>query len=123
MKVSIKIGDIVVILIALSVCVFSILGISNKIQGNTILTVESPEGVWKYPLDKDGTYEIPGENGHSVIGIKDGKAFFIESECPNKTCVLTSPISKGGEWIGCLPNRVFIRIEGEEKTEFDAVGY
>jgi len=123
MKVSVKIGDIFIVLIALTVCVFSIMGISSRVHGNTILTVESPEGVWKYSLDKDGTYEIPGENGNSIIGIKDGDAFFIESECPNKTCVLSAPISKGGEWIGCLPNRVFIRIEGEEKTEFDAVGY
>ena len=123
MKVSLKIGDIFVILLAIAICVFSILSLSTTIQGDTILTIESPEGVWKYPLDKDRTYEIPGENGISIIGIKEGDAFFIDSACPNHTCVLTPPISKGGEWIGCLPNRVFIRIEGEQKTEFDAVGY
>ncbi len=118
-----KIGDIFIILLALAVCVYSVIAVRNGTRGDTILTIESPEGKWKYPLDKDGTYDIPGENGVSVISIKNGEAFFVESECPNKTCVMTPPISKGGEWIGCLPNRVFIRIEGEEKTGFDAVGY
>ncbi len=123
MKVSIKIGDTLIVLIGIFICFYSILGIRTAVKGDTILTIESPGGVWKYSLDKDGTYNIPGENGDSIIGIKDGKASFIESACPNKTCVLSAPVSRGGEWIGCLPNRVFIRIEGEQHTGFDAVGY
>jgi hypothetical protein len=45
----------------------------------------------------------------------------ISSPCPEKICVKTGRISKPGQWIACLPNRVFISIRGRRSEQPDAV--
>ena len=68
--------------------------------------------------------KIEGILGESTIKIEDGFVFFENSPCPNKLCVNSSAISKNGDWIACLPNGVFARIEGEdENSEIDGTSY
>lgn len=70
-----------------------------------------------YPLDTDGIFSIQGKDGISTIQIKDGHAQFLDSACPNKTCVGKGKIEESGQWISCLPNGVFIMIEGGGKKD------
>ncbi len=86
------------------------------------LVVEAPGGSWIYPLDQDREIEVSGPLGLTIVHIYEGKAHIEASPCPNKTCVASPPIGRKGEWTACLPNRVFIRIEGEEEN-VDVVGY
>ncbi len=65
-----------------------------------------------FPLDRDGTYSVQGAMGVSIIRIENGAVYFEDSPCPNKTCIQTGKISRPGQWAACLPNDVFIRIEG-----------
>lgn len=44
------------------------------------------------------------------IEIKDGKVKVISSDCPDKVCVNTGTISKAGQTIVCLPNKLTVRI-------------
>lgn len=64
----------------------------------------------------EGTYEltIPGHAGDSYVEISEGRVRMVDSACPDKLCVRTGWISRPGESIVCLPNRVVIEIKSGE---------
>lgn len=72
----------------------------------------------KYPLDEEQTIEI---NSTNRLKITDGRADMIWADCPDKLCVHQKAISRDGESIICLPNKVVVSIVGGEESEFDAV--
>ena len=55
-----------------------------------------------------------------VIKTKKGKAKIIESDCPLKICVKSGWISKCGDFAICVPNKVAIFMDCEQK-EYDAI--
>jgi len=78
-----------------------------------------------------GRYDISGEKkeveikskyGYNVVSIGEGYAAVIYADCPDKLDVKRGKISKVGESIICLPNRVRIYIEGENKKQ-DSMSY
>ena len=76
------------------------------------LVIESPTGKWIYPLTETRTVVIPGALGNTTIQIENNTAFISDSPCPNKTCVKAAALKKAGDWNACMPNRVFLHIEG-----------
>ena len=121
----IKLVDILLILLFLATIIYFSANIFLKSKNTTKqLIIESGQNIWYYQLDKNKEINIEGNLGESTIKIQDGFVSFENSPCPNKLCVLSSVISKNGEWIACLPNGVFVRIEGEdENTELDGISY
>jgi hypothetical protein len=63
-----------------------------------------------YPLGTDGEFSILG--GKNILIIKNGEAYMATADCPDKTCVITGKISRTGESIICLPNKVSVVIRG-----------
>lgn len=57
----------------------------------------------------------------NVLKISGGEAKMTEADCPDKLCVHQNSISRQGETIVCLPNRVVVEITGEDKAEFDSI--
>ena len=51
--------------------------------------------------------------GLNLLVIQGGKASVQEASCPDGICSAHRPISKVGESIVCLPNRVVIAVQGE----------
>lgn len=75
-----------------------------------------------YSLEKE--QEIAIEKDGVVTNrlvIRDGVADMIEADCPDKLCVHQKAISKTGETIVCLPNKVVAEIIGSEESELDSV--
>ena len=72
-----------------------------------------------YSLSRDQEIEINGGTNH--LSIQNGKADMTEADCPDKLCVSQKEISKNGESIICLPNKVIVEVENSEENEFDAV--
>jgi hypothetical protein len=79
------------------------------------------EQQWIYPLDAQTTLRVPGPLGETVVVIEDGTVRVVRSPCPEKICIKTGRISKPGQWIACLPNRVFISIRGRRSEQPDAI--
>jgi len=73
-----------------------------------------------YKLDEDKEVHIEGL-GSNTLEISDGKAFMTYSDCPDQYCVHHRPVSKDGESIICLPNKVVVTIKGGEEQDVDAV--
>ena len=109
---SVKIIDIVLIVIVLAIAVFSGFSIYGNQGSRLSLVVEAPSGSWIYDLKTDRTVEIPGALGNTTVEIAGGKARILDSPCPNKTCVAAAPLSRQGDWSACLPNKVILRVEG-----------
>jgi len=82
------------------------------VDGTTIATVAldiASDGKLSYE-------EIP----FARFEIRDHRIRFIEADCPDKLCERTGWISRPGESAICLPNRIVVRIEGENQ-KFDMV--
>ena len=71
-----------------------------------------------FDISEDITYDID-EFGNNTLIIKDGYAWINTANCPDKLCVNCGKISKSGESIICLPNKVVIRIESNIPNEED----
>lgn len=63
------------------------------------------------------TIPIETKFGYNLVEIGEDKVRVIEADCPDKIDVLQGYISKPGEIIVCLPNKLVIEIKGTEKIE------
>ena len=68
----------------------------------------------KIPLDENSTIVVKSDYGENTVAVKDGKVYIEDSDCKNTLCRKNS-ISKTGQSIVCLPNRLSIIIEGNNK--------
>lgn len=71
-----------------------------------------------YLLSEDQEINI---NNTNYLVIKDHKADMVEADCSDKHCVNQNPISKKGETIVCLPNKVIVEVTSGEEAELDGV--
>ncbi len=120
-SIQVKKKDIILIAVVLVVAIAGLLVfyLTQKSGDTVVVTID---GVIynEYPLNKDIEVDIPGINGgtnHLVI--KDGFADMTDADCPDKICVDSRKISKTGESIICLPNKVVVKIEGNTLSEVD----
>jgi hypothetical protein len=67
---------------------------------------------WVFPLNAEEEISVPGPLGETVVEIRGGRVRALSSPCANQTCVAAGHLSRRGQWTACLPNRVFIYIEG-----------
>ncbi|MCI8634619.1 MAG: NusG domain II-containing protein [Eubacterium sp.] len=75
-----------------------------------------------YALDKNQTVDIiVGETKTNTLVIQNGMADMTKASCPDKLCVHQKAISRTGETIVCLPNRVVAEIKGSRPADLDAV--
>ncbi len=73
----------------------------------------------EYPLSEDISVEIRGAENEDHVNhlvIKNGQAFMESATCPDGICVSHRPISRDGESIVCLPNRVVITVHSTEDS-------
>ena len=76
-----------------------------------------------YPLDTKKTVAVSGPLGITHVVLDGGGVYIHDSPCKEKICVNMGRISTVGSWVACLPNRVFVRIEGTAQKEVDGVAY
>lgn len=74
----------------------------------------------RYPLSEDTTVEICQGNSYNILQIRDGRADITEASCPDKICVNHRAVSKQGESLICLPNKMAVEIENSEEAGIDA---
>ncbi len=68
------------------------------------------------------TIPVKTQYGYNLIEIGDEKVRVIEADCPDKIDVKQGYISKIGETIVCLPNKMVIEIKGlDNDTEIDII--
>lgn len=89
--------------------------IRGKGAGEYITVSLEGEAIGSYALtEKEQVIEI-GDN--NVLTIINNEAYMSNAFCPDKICIKRGKISKVGEEIICMPNRVIVRVEGGGKDE------
>lgn len=117
-----KKNDFIMIGIILIIIVAGYL-IINKVfikEGQTVQVLVEGELIEAFSLDEDIEYKIESENGVNSLVIKDGTAYIEEASCPDKLCVHQKAISRAGESVICLPNKVVVKIAGDH-SDVDSV--
>jgi len=75
-----------------------------------------------YPLDKDAEITVTQAGNTNIIAIENHTVHMESATCHNQVCVDTGVISRTGETIVCLPNRVVVEILGPQKGGEDDEG-
>ena len=70
------------------------------------------------------TIPINTDYGYNLLELGDDKVRVIEADCPDKIDVKQGYISRVGETIVCLPNKLVIEIKGlNEEDDIDIMSY
>jgi hypothetical protein len=113
-KIPLKIPDVIIILLSLGLTGFSAHSAYLKPRNTAQVMIQSQTQTWLFPLDAEETINVPGPLGTTVVRIHDNQAWVEYSPCENKTCVACGHIWAQGAWVACLPNNVFLLIEGSD---------
>lgn len=89
---------------------------ANKEDGAAVTVSVNGVTVAEYPLDTDGSF--PLNNGTNILIIENGSARVAYANCPDELCVRSGKISKTGEKIVCLPNKVMVEVIGAGEDIF-----
>ena len=86
-------------------------------EGDTVTIAVDGKTIATYPLNVDRTEDIHTDgNGLNRLVIRDGTAWVEDASCPDKICTHHKPISRQGESIVCLPNKVVITVKTADNT-------
>jgi hypothetical protein len=95
--------------------------VSHYTKGETLLIEVDNKELYRVPLSTERTLHIKGEIGITEIEIKDGRARITKSPCPNKVCIRRGWTNSLNGIRACLPNKVVIRIIGNNRSGYDAI--
>lgn len=118
MKKADKILGLAVLLVSLILFLIQMFG--QKTGVSVIVEVDG-EVYGTYLLSEDAEISV---NGTNRIVIGDGGVRMEEADCPDHLCIKQGTISKDGQMIVCLPNRVTVRIadeSGEDSADNEIV--
>ncbi len=90
-------------------------------EGKTAVIEQNGTVLVRLLLDEDTTYDVKinGKTTNTVV-VKNHTVSVSYADCPDKICKNHKSISKSGETIVCLPNKVTVTVEGGE-NEIDGV--
>src|SRR5690554_6783059 len=120
---TIRVGDIIIFVLAIVLIVASFT-FYNKLSGKPEVRVRAAGGESIYDLSVDTLATFKGPVGETTVEIKGGQVHIVDSDCRNKVCIAAGWIASPGQWIICLPNNVFVRIEGSlEEGTLDDISF
>ena len=107
--------DIILIasILIVAIAFFLIVELTKEEGAGVTVKVDGVE-VAEYSLSKNGTYPLNG--GTNILVIENGKAYLSDANCPDKLCVHQGKISRTGETITCLPNKLTVTVFGAEES-------
>ncbi|MGM0432387.1 MAG: NusG domain II-containing protein [Spirochaetota bacterium] len=106
-------GDLLAALLTVAIITYISLTVYGSSGDEAIVHIEVGQKEWIYDLQQDQDAYIPGPLGDTHVVIEDGHVHVESSPCKAKICIAAGEIAQVNDWIICLPNRVFITIEGE----------
>jgi len=122
MMVRVKIFDIIIILAVAGLTLFAAYMAYMRPQGKAQVLIQSNGGEWVYPIEADATVVVTGPLGDTTVRIFGNCAWVESSPCDNHTCIAVGSISRQGEWAACLPNNVFVVVNGIE-DDLDGISW
>lgn len=118
----ITLGDKILVGFIITLGVLSLVALNHLRQPGDQVIIEV-NGQIVQQLDLKASQEITatGSIGKTTIKIDQGEAQVIHSDCPEKICIKTGKITRTGEIIVCVPNKVVVKIAGKANNQFDVI--
>lgn len=88
-----------------------------KKDGASAVVMLNGKEIGRLELARDAEMTVRDEYTAHIV-VRDGKVYVESSDCPGGDCVRSGGISRQGQSIVCLPNRMTVYIEG---SDLDAV--
>ncbi|HYE80991.1 MAG TPA: NusG domain II-containing protein [Clostridia bacterium] len=125
----VKKGDLVIIFILVAALIswFAVYQLGES-EDERQIVIETDGSVYKTIPMKAGMkrqeIHIDLKNGKYIdIMVDENGAYVSDVICPDKVCQKTGLVSRVGQSIVCLPNKIVVYIEGEEEALVDDVSY
>ena len=115
-----KKNDFILIISVVVISVSALLFLNltkDEVVGNIVVKVDG-ELFGTYDITSDMEIDI---NNSNTLVIKDNKAYMKDATCSDKLCIKQKEISRDGESIICLPNKVVVTAESDSRSDIDAV--
>lgn len=108
------------ILVLAAVLAFAL--IPREKQGLTVQVVRDGEVLLSRSLEElSGPVEIPVDGDYAlVLELSESGVRVKETACPGQDCRHMGAITKAGQQIVCLPNRLVVALQGADSS-FDAM--
>lgn len=90
-------------------------------NGYVVVSING-ESIAEYSLSADGEYSI--NNGTNILKIENGEAWMIYADCPtmgSSKCTYQGKISKRGQMITCLPNKIVVMVKDGTPSDIDLI--
>lgn len=116
-------GAVALAVAALAVALVFLLRPGDSTAVTAVITLDGAQ-VAQYRLDQlTGPVNLTVDQAPYPLTIEaePGRIRIAHSDCPSQDCVHTGWVSRPGQQIICLPNRLVISLSGEEAAEFDAM--
>ena len=114
--------DIACIVISFAVvAAFSVGAYGGGDAGQVV--VEASGVRYRFPLSTDRLERFAGPRGDTIVAISGRTVRVVDSPCPDKICVAAGSISRAGQFIACLPNRVSVSLEGHDEPTADGTAF
>jgi hypothetical protein len=68
-------------------------------------------------------HRVTGENGHIDVAVTDGAVKIVSASCKHKTCMELGAISRPGQSLVCIPNRLRVVVEGGSNFGVDGITF
>ena len=91
-----------------------------KTPATRVEVYQNGELVKVLSLDREQTLTVTGKYTN-VITVQGGRVAITHTDCPGGDCLSAGEISRAGESIVCLPNRLILRIDGTSEDGPDAM--
>jgi hypothetical protein len=115
-KIPLKPFDIPVLAAAAALTLAIAVAVYSGEAASSRVIVRSPDKTWLFPLNAEERITVKGSIGETRIEIHNGRAAIVSSPCGGQICVAAGALHRNGQWVACLPNRIFLLIEGAKDT-------
>ena len=97
---------LIICLIAVGIIALAAVLLCSK-NGKTVVITQNNKQIYSGSLYEEKVIDLKT----NVIEIKNGKVQVVSAVCKNQICVKHKQISKKGEQIACIPNKILITVE------------
>ena len=108
-----RIWDVVLIVLLLALIALSLYFALSPTTGEKVEIYVNGDLYDALPLSKDAKVMLE----HITVIVEDGSVHVEDADCRDKICEKRGSISKSGQTIVCLPNRVVIKVSGKGEVE------
>ena len=115
----IRILDVIPVLIVLSVSAAILVSGFFSSDSADFFSVQTESGKTVYRFSKDDLIEIHSSGYSLTVSVRNGEVSVLSSDCPDKICLNSSPVTGRGGTIVCVPAHVIIKSEGGDPDGID----